>query len=155
MKTSSKVVAMAALVFVPSVAFADFRNKHSDHCSDGRSHYNNSYYYNNGYNSWSYNPRPYPRPRDYNSHGYHAYNSSGSGYGYGYDGAIRNGIRNGQLSNAEVRELSDDLRDIHRKEVRYGSDGYISPRERDAIREEYDDFRHDLNHELRDGERRW
>ncbi len=161
MKAINRIVALAALVLVPSVAFADFKNGHSKrndkYCPPYSSH---SYYGPRDYNYGSNSPRPgqysYGYGYGYNNapRGNYGWGNSRGNDNYAYNDAIRNGVRSGLLSNSEVRELREDQRDIRQKEARYRSDGYLSPREREALRDDYREFREDLNHELRDGERR-
>src|SRR5262249_22589713 len=79
-------------------------------------------------------------------------------YGYGYgswdERAIRNGIRNGELTDREVRELRNDEAKIARDRARFGADGVISRREQEKLQDDIEDYRHDLHHELNDGEHR-
>lgn len=132
MKTVKQFVGLSLLVLIPGLAHADFRHDR-DRDDDCRS---NRYHGWSGYNGY-YHPRGY------------AYGSS-----WGRNDVIRDGIRNGQLSEREARELRGDLRDIQEKRSRYLADGRLSNNERRDLRDDYQDFRKDLNHELNDGERR-
>lgn len=137
MKRASLLFVTVFVLGLPSLAMADFRRNHS---SEHSCYTGSNYGYGN------------PRFSNYNfSHGPRWNNSSVTNR---YDQAIRNGIRTGQLSGDEVRELREDQRDIREKEAAYRSDGYLSPRERAKLQDEIQDFRGDLRHELNDGERR-
>ena len=92
--------------------------------------------------------------------GYTSYGYNNSGYKSFYgnsrlNGAVQNGIRNGELSWREVREVRRDERELRRKQAAYYSDGYLSRGERRDLRNERRDLYKDLRHNLRDGERRW
>lgn len=111
-----------------------------------------------------YYPRPsYPRPggwhpgyNDWNHNGYHA---QGAQFNSGYwDNAIAHEYRVGNLSRDEVRKLEHERADINRERARYLSDGYLSHREREDLRDDIQDFRHDFQHQVNDDEyrrRRW
>lgn len=153
----------ALLLLTPTMAFADNhirwgnwgygngpRWSNSQNCNNGDrygnsgwNHYRNSGYsngYSNGYGN------------GYNN-GY--YNNGNRGFGQSRDAdEIRYGIRSGQLSNREVRELADRRRQIEMEAASYRADGRLTPRERNEIREDYRDYREKLDHELNDGERR-
>ena len=68
---------------------------------------------------------------------------------------IQQGIRNGELSRAEVRELRQERWNIANKEYAYRRDGQLTEKERKSLRNSWKDYYHDLNHELHDGEHRW
>jgi len=135
MKRLSALFVGMFVLGLPSMAFADFRRGHSH-----EQNCNSDYHYDHR-PSYGYGYRP-------------GYNWNSSYSASGYDRAIQNGVRSGQLSWREVRELREDQRDIREKAAAYRSDGYLSPRERDSLRDDLQDFRHDLNHELHDGEHR-
>ncbi len=117
-------------------------------------------------------PFSYRRPYRYPGYGYdnrydnrNGYNYSLPGNRYGYSNVPRNywqmsqnaierGIRQGNLSQSEVRKLREVQRDIIRKEAAYRRDGRITQNEREELREEYEDFRDELRHQLNDDERR-
>lgn len=150
MKTLEKTLILSAILLAPlSAAHADWKYYGGNR---GRGQYINQHFndysprYNSNFNGHRCGTE---QPRPHNS-GY--YNDNYNAFGYTQ---IRQGIRGGQLSPREVRELKDELSEIREKERYYYSDGHYSKDERDSIREGYEDFRHDLKHELKDGERRW
>lgn len=142
-----KLLAVTALLLLaPSTALADYKfggwgNGRGPRWADSRScdrnprwnqgHYNNGYYNN----SWD------------------GYRNSGFGLNQ-YSDQIRYGVRSGQLSNREVRELEERRRQIQLDAAAYRADGRLSNRERNELREDIRDYREKLNHELNDGERR-
>lgn len=68
---------------------------------------------------------------------------------------IWSGIRSGRLSRAEVMELREKQSELANRRREYlADDGRIDRSERRRLHDAYNDFRGDLNHELRDGERR-
>ena len=71
------------------------------------------------------------------------------------DSSIRDGIRSGRLSRDEVRELTEEQRNIRAEEVSYRRDGFLSPYERNDLRDDINDYNKKLQHELNDGERAW
>lgn len=131
--------------------------------ADWKNYGGNSSIYNHGGNSsiysaqssYSNHPRhnnynncDSPRPRFYNNSNYNKPN-------YSPYSQIRNGVRSGELSPRETRELRGDLFEIKNKENHYLADGHLSKWERESLRDDYNDFRHELKHELNDGEHRW
>lgn len=147
MKTATYSIALS-LLLVPTVALADWHDK--ARCYDGPSRTRYQYHGNSGFGHSNYG--------NYGNHGYgysnFGRNSYRSNYNSPYDGAIWNGIRTGRLSNDEVRELREDQRELREKEIAYRSDGRLTQRERNDLRDEYNDYKKDLNHELNDGEKR-
>ncbi len=135
MKTIKNIFVFAAMLLLPvASAHADWRRP-----------------YNNNQKHYNFNNCDSPRPRFYSYSGSGHFNNKPIFYA---NSQIRNGIRNGELSPRETRELRGELFDIKRKENHYWSDGYLSKWERDSLKNEYQDFRHDLKHELNDGEHR-
>lgn len=70
-------------------------------------------------------------------------------------GIIWHGIRSGRLSPREAQDLRDEAREIRWKEQRYLRDGYLSRFEREALRDDWEDFHDSIRHEMNDGERGW
>ncbi|MBP9837677.1 MAG: hypothetical protein KBC84_03085 [Proteobacteria bacterium] len=143
MKILNKIITIGTFILLPYTnAFADFGyHRHNDNCSSPR--YGNNYSHQNSF---------YPQRRPSYNYQRPSYNSYRNNNPYKQ---ISYGYRNGQLSYDEVRELNRDLSEIKEKERRYYSDGYLDNREKNKLHDKYKDFRHDLKHELYDGERRW
>ena len=119
------------------------RNKH---CDDRHSvyHWNWGRYAPRGYNYYHTN---WHRGRNYYG--------IGDRFGYGQFRRIREGIRDGRLSQAEVQELSNKAWSL-RQEIRESrGDGWLTSGERQDIRSGYRDLSKDINHELNEGERRY
>lgn len=149
------ILIFSALLLVPiASARADWRTYNSGNSSIyaaqnsyiGNSRHNNHYPRHNSFKNCD-TPRG---PRFYNNSHY----SHNKPKFFAYS-QIKNGIRSGELSPRETRELREELFDIKRKENHYWADGYLSKWERESLRDDYKDFRHDLKHELNDGEHRW
>lgn len=129
MKPFGAVIVLGLLLLAPVSAKAD-RNWYG--WSNGSRYGWNSY----GWSSYGRN--------SYNRYGRHS---------FGRDFEIQQGIRNGRLSNAEVRDLIDKKRDLKRRQDQYWSDGRLTKGERNDLKKDYRDYYKDLNHQLNDGER--
>lgn len=112
--------------------------------------YSNFYAYTNPLNPRNFdrysNRWGNSRPYDNRSNG--SYSSSDQSW-------IREGVRDGRLSSAEVNELRQDQREIRQQEARYLQDGRLTQKERESLEDRHSDYRAQLEHELNDGERRW
>ena len=148
MKSLYKILVASMVVLSPSVAFADFSRHHDDDCKPSygnhNSGYSNGWWNNSGHSYNQYHNGNWSKPRP-------------ASYGWmGQDNrALQYGIRSGKLTKNELRELEKDKRELSRDQARYAADGYLSNGERRELREDYQDYQHDLQHELNDGERRW
>ncbi len=95
-----------------------------------------------------------PRPR---SHSWPRYDESRDEFGASgvkFERVLSRGVQSGALSRAEVRDLREHQRLVRQNEAYYWSDGRLSFRERQQLSEDYLRLRNDLEHQLRDGERR-
>ena len=166
-----RVIAATALIcLTPTFASADWRdnpghNKHQNfrwpESSWGKGHPKPQFHPNANY-SHSYTPPVWREPiradNPWHGRGNNSYQTYGYGNGYGSglgSDAIWQGYSSGRLSPREVLELREKAQDVRRQEISYRSDGRLSDRERRDLQGEYQDFYHDLSHELNDGERRW
>ena len=104
----------------------------------------------------------YPRPNNWNPY------IGGGGWNHGgyqqhdvqfnsnyWNNAIAHEYREGDLSRDEVRRLQREQEHIQRDRARFLSDGYLSPREREDLREDIHDFRKDFRHQVTDDEYRY
>lgn len=66
------------------------------------------------------------------------------------DRMIGYGVRSGELSRAEVREIKDRKDELRQDHNRYLRDGYMSHRERQALRQDYRELESDIWHDLND-----
>ena len=143
------IITSAFFLTIPSAARADFsRHEHHGnfgwhgprHCDGERSE---------GFDGrWSQPPRGY---------GYHwpRYSNSNSFGELRYDDSrFHQGVRNGELSWAEVEEIRDKRQDYVNDKVRFESDGWLSEREAEHLQDDLRDYHQSLSHELRDGEYR-
>ena len=135
MKNLKFLLLSFGLTLIPAFASADFRNNYYQKQHWGSSYRNN--YHSDGYNRRGFGNYQY---RDSNRYS---------------DSAIWNGVKSGRLTKNEARELRQDEFQIQRKEAAYRSDGVLTKKERNDLKDERKDFYKDLNHELNDGERRW
>ena len=67
---------------------------------------------------------------------------------------IRRGVRSGQLTRDEARELRRDRRELRRERRAYRDDGTLTREERRELSRDRREFRRDLRRELRDDDRR-
>lgn len=119
---------------------------HNRQCDDDRSDYQWNWGWHPSRN-YDYYPRDWYRDRNYGGRD--------NRWQYGQFEKIREGIRDGRLSQAEVRELSAKEEAL-RNEIRNDrADGRFTSDEREDIRNSYQHLNKDINHELNDGERRF
>ena len=72
-----------------------------------------------------------------------------------FSNGLNYGIRSGRISYREEAELRSRLEELRDQERRYLRDGYLTPYEREDLRDDRADFEKRLNHELADGEKRY
>ncbi len=150
MRRSVPLIGGLILLALPLAAFADHRE--GEDCRDEyHSRYNQSY-------QSSYRPQfsppllRLPGNISYQDYGRYPFRPT---YQYDpYQDSIRRGIATGQLSEREARELLKDNRDLRLEEARYWSDGRLSRDEQRDLWKDRREFEKDLNHELKDKERR-
>ena len=94
----------------------------------------------------------YQPPRSVPHYGYS--NPRYSSHNTDLNSALGWGVRSGALSNAELRELRGKQQSLRKEEAAYWADGRLDKHEAKDLRNDYRDFRNDLQHELNDGERR-
>lgn len=69
---------------------------------------------------------------------------------------IMQGLRSGELTRREARELMQDYRDIQREEHMYRADGHLSRYERRDLQRDLNELSRDIHRETHDGQqRRW
>ncbi len=73
-------------------------------------------------------------------------------YNYGRN-LIARGVRSGELSPKEVRDLQRAKEQLAKKEFAYRRDGRLTDRERDSLQDLREDYYDNLQHNLNDGER--
>jgi len=153
MKTIIKTIGALSLAALPSLAYADWPHD-PPYWSGWQS---SEHRYNTNKNHW--NDNRYDKDK-YHNHVYYDYDG-GNRYNYGTnyqtigDTAIRNGIRDGQLSRNEVRELREEQRKIQLEDMAFKRDGRLDWQERENLKDDVGDFNRKLHHELNDGERGW
>ena len=107
--------------------------------------------YDNSHSNWDHFG---PRPRSHSWPRYDESRDEFSASGFKFERVLSRGVQSGALSRAEVRDLREHQRLVRQKEAYYWSDGRLSFRERQQLTQDYLRLRHDLEHQLRDGERR-
>ncbi len=68
---------------------------------------------------------------------------------------IQQGVRQGDLTRGEGRQLQGQARDIRREEHAFRSDGRFTPAERQHVQRDLDRQSRDIRHERNDGQRRY
>lgn len=67
---------------------------------------------------------------------------------------IRQGVRSGELTRAEAKNLKQDHRDIRQEERQYKSDGHLSKAERRDLRQDRDALSKDIYRAKHDSDKR-
>lgn len=120
----------AVLMLVPAAAKAD----------DGRSHW--GWYQHDGSGNWHHNEW------STDDHRFHPR----SGEDRRFDYLIQQGVRNGELSRSEVRDLREHEREVEQEEARDLADGHLSHQEKKQLEKDENGLYRDLDHQLHDGE---
>ena len=68
---------------------------------------------------------------------------------------IQQGVRQGDLTRGETRQLQGEARDIRREEHAFRSDGRFTPAERQQVNRNLDQLSHNIYRERQDGDRRF
>ena len=67
---------------------------------------------------------------------------------------IRQGVRSGELTRAEAKDLREDRRDIRKEERAYKSDGHLSKVERRDLHHDMNDLSKDIHSAKHDADKR-
>lgn len=67
---------------------------------------------------------------------------------------IRQGVRSGELTRAEVRDLNQQRREIRQEERAYKADGHLTRDERRDLHQDMNALSRDIYNEKHDGEKR-
>lgn len=67
---------------------------------------------------------------------------------------IRQGVRSGELTRAEVRGLNEQRREIRQEERAYKADGHLTKAERRDLHQDMNALSKDIHHEKHDAEKR-
>ncbi len=70
------------------------------------------------------------------------------------DQRIKQGVRSGELTRAETRELARERREIRQEERAYKSDGKLTPEERKDLHQDLNALSKDIHEQKHDDERR-
>ncbi len=68
---------------------------------------------------------------------------------------IRQGVRSGELTRVEARNLREERQRIAAKERQYKSDGHLSRAERQDLQHDLDALSRDIKHEKHDNQERY
>lgn len=67
---------------------------------------------------------------------------------------IRQGVRSGELTRAEAKDLREDRRDIRQEERAYKADGHLTKAERRDLHQDMNALSKDIYNEKHDGDKR-
>lgn len=67
---------------------------------------------------------------------------------------IRQGVRSGELTRAEAKDLREDRREIRKEERAYKSDGHLSKAERRDLHHDMNDLSKDIHSAKHDADKR-
>ena len=67
---------------------------------------------------------------------------------------IQQGVRSGELTRAEAKDLREDRRDIRQEEREYKSDGHLSKAERQDLHQDMNALSKDIHSEKHDADKR-
>lgn len=95
--------------------------------------------------------------QDATPHAHHAVKHRDSGINHRQDRQgerIRQGVRSGELTRAEAKDLKADRRDIRKEEREYKSDGHLSQAERRDLHKDMNALSKDIHTAKHDADKR-